>query len=219
MRKQLVFTISALLILLISVSCQGTATPTEEVLEPTQEPTVEPLLTLEPTAVPTEEPTATTAPTETPVIELAPQEAILNISWQWADWLQNSPEAYAVVPAPENYTLTFLADNTFQFQADCNQGSGIYTTDGLSMVLTLGAITAAECAANSLSDLYLDFLAQVSAFGIQDGKLTLSLADDYGQMSFVNGGAVTAPEQPEVAVCDAGIDPDNITIDTLNSAS
>jgi len=34
-------------------------------------------------------------------------------------------------------------------------------------------------------------------------------------MSFVNSGAVAAPEQPEVTVCDAGIDPDNITIDTL----
>jgi len=150
MKKQMMFTISALLILLISVSCQGTATPTEEVLEPTQEPTVEPSPTLEPTAIPLEEPTATTAPTEAPVIELVPQEAILNITWQWADWLQNSPEAYAVVPVPENYTLTFLADNTFQFQADCNQGSGIYATDGLSMVLTLGAITAAECAADSV---------------------------------------------------------------------
>jgi len=105
MKKQMMFTISALLILLISVSCQGTATPTEEVLEPTQEPTVEPSPTLEPTAIPLEEPTATTAPTEAPVIELVPQEAILNITWQWADWLQNSPEAYAVVPVPENYTL------------------------------------------------------------------------------------------------------------------
>ncbi|MFC1996708.1 META domain-containing protein [Chloroflexota bacterium] len=216
MKIRMIITFSALLILLISASCQGTATPTEEVLEPTQMPTVEPSSTPEPTAISAEEPTATAAPTEIPVIELVPQEAILNITWQWADWLQNSPEAFAVIADPENYTLSFYADNTFQFQADCNQGSGIYATSGLSMTLTLGATTAAECAAESLSDLYLGFLAQVSSFGIQGDKLILQLANNYGQMSFINSGAVAAPEQPEATACDAGIDPDNVTIDTLN---
>ncbi len=216
MKLRLITTISALLLLFISAACQGTETPTEEVLDPTLEPTVEHSPTLEPTEVPTEEPTATVAPTETPVIELAPQEAILNINWQWADWQQNSPEAYAVVADPQNYTITFFADNTFQFVADCNQGSGIYATEGLSMTLNLGALTAAECAPESLSDMYMGFLAQVNTFGIQDSRLTLLLADDFGQMSFVNSGAVVAPEQPEAAICDAGIDPDNVTIDTLN---
>ena len=216
MKLRMMITFSALLILLISAACQGDATPTEENLEPTQESTVAPSPTPEPTAVPTEEPTETTAPTETPVIELAPQEAILNITWQWADWQQNSPEANAVVSDPENYTLSFYADNTFQVKADCNQGSGIYATDGLSMTLNLGPLTAAECAPESLSDMYLGFLAQVNAFGIQGGKLTLLLADDFGQMSFNNAGPVATPEQPEKTGCDAGINPDNITIDTLN---
>ena len=216
MKLRMIITFSALLILLISAACQGTATPTEEILEPTQEPAAEPSPTPEPTEIPAEEPTATTAPTQTPVIELAPQEAILNITWQWADWQQNSPEAYAVISDPENYTLSFYADNTFQFKADCNQGSGIYATDGLSMTLTQGIITAAECAPESLSDMYLGFLSQVNAFGIQDGRLTLLLADNFGQMSFINSGAVAAPEQPEMTACDAGIDPDNVTIDTLN---
>jgi heat shock protein HslJ len=208
-------TFSALLIFLFSASCQGTPTPTEEMLEPTQEPTAEPSSTPEPTSAPTEEPTATTEPTATPVIELAPQEAILNINWQWADWLQNSPEAYAVIPDPENYTLAFFEDNTFQFQADCNQGGGIYVTDGLSMTLNLGPVTLAECSAESLSDMYLGFLAQVSSFGIQEGKLTLLLGDNYGQMGFTNGGTTITPEEPESVVCDAGIDPDTVSIDTL----
>ena len=138
MKLRLITTISALLLLFISTACQGTTTPTEEVLEPTQEPAVEPTPTLEPTEVPIEEPPATDTPAETPVIELVPQETIQNITWQWVDLLQNSPEASAVVANPENYTLTFLADNTFQIQADCNQGSGNYVTDGLSMTLTLG---------------------------------------------------------------------------------
>ena len=216
MKLRMIITFSALMILLISAACQGDATPTEENLEPTQESTVAPSPTPEPTAVPTEEPTATTAPTETPVIELAPQEAILNITWHWADWQQNSPEAFAVVSDPENYTLSFFADNTFQFKADCNQGGGIYAIDGLSMTLNLGAVTAAACAPESLSDMYLGFLAQVSGFGIQGGKLTLLLSDNFGQMSFNNAGPIATPEQPETIACDAGINPDNVTIDTLN---
>jgi heat shock protein HslJ len=218
MKLRMILTLSALLVLLMGAACQGGATPTEETLEPTQEPTVEPSLTPEPTQAPTEEPTATvlSEPTETPVIELAPQEAILNINWQWADWLQNDPEAYAVIADPENYSLAFFGDNTFQFQADCNQGSGIYATDGMSMTLNLGAITLAECAPESLSDMYLGFLAQVNAFGIQNGRLTLLLEDDFGQMGLDNSGAIATPEQPEAAVCDAGIDTDNVIIDTLN---
>lgn len=215
MKLRIITIISALLFLVVSAACQGATTPTDEIIEPTQEPTVEPSPTLEPTEAPIEEPTATTAPIEAPVFELVPEEAILNIIWQWADWQQNSPEAYAVVTDPENYTLTFLTDNTFQFQADCNQGSGIYATDGLSMTLNLGVLTTAECAPESLSDMYLGFLAQVNAFGIQDGRLTLLLADDFGQMSFINGGSIVVPDQPEAATCDAGINPDNVTIDTL----
>ena len=34
-------------------------------------------------------------------------------------------------------------------------------------------------------------------------------------MSFINGGSAAVPEAPDAAVCDAGINPDNITIDTL----
>ena len=158
--KMIIF---AFLILLVSTACQGEATPTAT-MEPTQAPTLEPSVTPEPTAIPTEAPTATTVPTETPVIELAPQEAILEINWQWVDWLQNSPEAYAVIPDPENYTLAFFANNTFQFKADCNQGSGIYATDGLSMTLTLGAVTQAECNPESLSKMYVGFLGQVRTF-------------------------------------------------------
>jgi heat shock protein HslJ len=206
--------IGALLIVLIGAACQGAATATETP-EPTIEPTTPPTATLEPTFTPTEPPTATSAPTETPVIELAPQEAILDITWQWVDWLQNSPEAYAVIPDPENYTLAFFADNTFQFKADCNQGSGIYATNGMSITLTLGVITAAECAPESLSDMYLGFLSNVNTFGIQNGHLTLLLADNYGQMGLVNSGAVAAPEQPAGAACNAGIDPEDVTIDTL----
>jgi len=216
MKLRLILTFSALLILLLSAACQGAATSTEEIQEPTQEPTVEPSPTLEPTAIPTEVPTEMPEPTETPVIELAPQEAILDINWQWADWVQNDPEAYAVISDPENYTLSFFADNTFQFQADCNQGSGIYATDGLSMTLNLGPVTLAECAPESLYNLYLDFLGQVNGFGIQNGKLILLLENSYGQMSLVDGGEVAAPEQPDEAACDAGIDPDNVTIDILN---
>jgi heat shock protein HslJ len=210
--------INALLIVLIGTACQGDATATttpEPTLESPAESTIEPTAIQEPTSIPTEMPTPITAPTETPVIELVSQDMILDINWQWFDWLQNSPEAYAVIPDPENYTLSFFADNTFQFKADCNQGSGTYTTDGLSMTLTLGPITMAECSPESLSDMYIGFLGQVSGFGIQNGRLILLLADNFGQMGLVNGGAVATPDQPVIPVCDAGINPEDITIDTL----
>ena len=51
MKIRIIITFGALLILLISASCQGAATPIEEVLEPTQEPMVEPSPTPEPTLI------------------------------------------------------------------------------------------------------------------------------------------------------------------------
>ncbi len=215
MKLRLITIISALLLLFFSAACQGTATSTEEILEPTNDTEVEPSPTLEPTDAPIEVPTATEVPTDPPVIELAPPEAILNIIWHWSDWLQNSPDSYAVVPDPQNYNIIFFEDNTFQVQADCNQGSGSYILDGVSITLNLGILTAAECAPESLSSIYLELLAQVNVFGIQDGKLALLLADDFGQMSFINSGTVSPPEQPETAACDPGINPDNVSIDTL----
>jgi heat shock protein HslJ len=209
--------LSLLVILLVSTACQGDATPTET-LEPTQVPTDLPTPTNapEPTLVPTEVPTA--EPTEVPVIQLVTQDAILNISWQWTEWIQTQPAAQAVIPDPENYTLTFLPDNSFQIQADCNVGGGTYAVDGLNMKITLGAITLAECGPDSLSSTFLEILGQVSSFGMQDGKLLLLLAADAGQIGLVNTGTTEVPQTPSSGVCDAGIDPADVGLDTLTLA-
>jgi len=210
--------ISIFLILVVSTACQGETTPTESVEStepPTQAPTDVPSPTDEPAPTPIPTEAAVPEPTEIPVIELVSQDAILDISWQWVDWIQTEPAAQAVVPDVENYTLTFLADNTLQIQADCNLGSGTYTVEGMNMTITLGALTRAECGLESLSDTFLGLVSQVSSFGMQEGKLILILAENAGQMGMLNGGLAETPQQPVDTVCDAGFDPANVTIDTL----
>ncbi|HBY06528.1 MAG TPA: hypothetical protein DEH22_01560 [Chloroflexi bacterium] len=215
--KPMKILLSILLMLVVFTACQGKTTPTETT-EPTLAPTEMPAPTDVP-VVPTAVPTAETPeePAEAPVVELVTQDAIVNISWQWSEWLQTDPPAQAIVPDAENYTLTFLADNTLQIKADCNLGSGTYTVDGLNLSISLGVLTQAACGPDSLSETFLGFLGQAASFGMQDGKLVLNLANNAGQMGLLNGGMVEAPPQEPIdTVCDAGIDPAAITIDTLD---
>ncbi len=94
------------------------------------------------------------------------------------------------VPAPENYWVIFKADGSLSFQADCNSGSGSYTTDGSSITVALGAITRAFCGEDSLSEQFLANLSAAAIYTIEGDQLMLDLFADGGQMFFINGGVV-----------------------------
>lgn len=161
-------------------------------------------------AVPTAEPVpASTTPAEQPTEELAPavaapatQDELTANPWQWTALTETAPASQSVVPDPQNYTITFAADNTVAIQADCNQVAGSYTLDGGSLTIQLGAATMAFCGEQSMDQFYLGFISQVSGAIISEaGNLHLLLADNAGAMEFAPYSTL-------------GIGPNDISLDT-----
>ena len=79
-----------------------------------------------------------------------------------------------------NYTIEFKSDGNYQAKADCNQTSGTHTTtsDG-GLTIQPGPTTLVACPQGSLSDEYVQGLANASSYAIADGKLTISLKDGW----------------------------------------
>ena len=105
-----------------------------------------------------------TAGGEQPVA--GPPTALLK-SWQWEKQVNPSDGRETLTSNPANYTLTFNADGMYQFQADCNQGSGSYTADETGAIrFQPGPVTLAECGPQSR---YQDMLTMMQA--VQDYRL------------------------------------------------
>jgi heat shock protein HslJ len=105
-------------------------------------------------------------------------------TWQWTASTETVPASQAVVPDPENYTITFNADGTFAAKADCNQVAGTYTADGSNLALVLGPSTLAACAEGSLGGLYVEYLDLIATYAISGDQLTATFIDDTGTMTF-----------------------------------
>ena len=105
-------------------------------------------------------------------------------TWQWNGLTLNNPKHQSAIPDPQNYTLTFKDDDTFQAKADCNQLSGTYTTNGSALKLTHGPMTLVACPTGSLSDQYVTLLGHVDSYSIDGKDLKLQLASDEGEMGF-----------------------------------
>lgn len=165
----------------VEITITEAETPTPE---PTPTGTPEPTPTGTPEPTPTEapEPTPTEAPEPTPTT--SPGGGLVGPTWQWTELIEESPPAQSVIPNPEDYTLEFDEGGTFEFQADCNSGSGSYTVQGDGLILTLGAATSVECGGESLSDQYMALLGSVDAFGFEGIRLLLYLQNDAGHMVF-----------------------------------
>ena len=109
---------------------------------------------------------------------------VIGVDWQW-ELLRNGEEA-TIIPNPENYRLQLNEDGTANIQADCNSGSGTYTIEGDQISIDINAITEAACGPDSLADLYLQSLAEVSQMWAQSGNLTLSSDDSGAVMLFTS---------------------------------
>ncbi|MGB3715691.1 MAG: META domain-containing protein [Candidatus Promineifilaceae bacterium] len=120
-------------------------------------------------------------------------EDIQNIVWQWAGLVETEPAAQSVVPDPENYTVTFLPDDTAAIKADCNQVIWTYTVEGNSLSFnTLGPSTLAFCGEESLDQLFIAALGSSVSFGLEVDRLRLNMAEDAGYMMFDDGGPAEA---------------------------
>ena len=104
-------------------------------------------------------------------------------AWQWTASTEKVPASQSVVPDPQNYTIEFKSDGTYALKADCNTGSGGYTTSGSSLTIEQGAMTLALCPEGSQDTLFLQQIFLTSSYAIANGELTLTQSDQ-GTMTF-----------------------------------
>ena len=88
------------------------------------------------------------------------------------------------VPNPDNYTINFKPNNTFDAKADCNQVSGSWSTDnGNSMTIKPGPSTLAACGPGSLGSQFVAGLTQATNYVLDANGMTLTLGTA-GTMTF-----------------------------------
>ena len=103
-------------------------------------------------------------------------------TWQLTQMSHRFANGLGVVPEADQakYTIEFKSDGNYQAKADCNQTSGTYTTtsDG-GLTIEPGPTTLVACPEGSLSDEYIQSLANAESYAIADGKLTIKLNDGW----------------------------------------
>lgn len=135
-------------------------------------------------------------PTETPAPSPLPVDysslPFVDQTWYWLG-TQSSSDAKIETADPSIYSIQFMADGTYNGQADCNRINGSFVADGANLTLQAGAMTLAACPPGSQSDEFLKELTAVASFLMQDGSLLLNLSQDGGTMKFGEQPVVAAP--------------------------
>ncbi len=111
-----------------------------------------------------------------------PSPSLTGKTWQLTALTHRVASGFGAVPAADqaNYTIEFKSDGNYQAKADCNHTSGTYTTtsDG-GLTIEPGPTTLVACPGASLSDEYIQGLADASSYAIVDGQLTITLKDGW----------------------------------------
>ena len=105
-------------------------------------------------------------------------------AWEWTASTTTTPASQSVVPNPQNYTIEFKSNQTFDGKADCNQISGTWaSTSGDGLTITLGPSTAAACGPGSLDSPYVEGLGKTSMYVLEEDRLILTQGAE-GTMTF-----------------------------------
>ncbi len=122
-----------------------------------------------------------------PAAEPADANAIEGIVWQWESVTVQPSGEKTAVPNPQDYTILFNPDGTFEGKADCNAISGTYTDEN-GFFITVGPSTMAFCGEGSLDQQYIQLLGEVVAGGPDGaGGLALENAGGEKRMLFSSG--------------------------------
>lgn len=103
--------------------------------------------------------------------------------WQWVSFA--GPAGGYDVETPANYQLTFHDNGTVDIKSDCNNASGTYSLDGITISILAGPGALAVCPAGSRSEEFLRDLGGAAAYFYQPGELFIDLSAGGGTMRFV----------------------------------
>lgn len=113
--------------------------------------------------------------------------SIVDVVWRWERFEDTRGPSWDIAVAdPQKYTLRLLPDGTFQVKADCNTGRGAYTLARGSITLEVRILTRAACPPESHSNTFLTRLGEVVTYVLHEGKLSLNLKIDGGNMVFTS---------------------------------
>jgi heat shock protein HslJ len=102
--------------------------------------------------------------------------------WKWER--TQTPVDETVVLDPSRYTLEFSLAGQVSIQADCNRGTGTYTTDGKHLSIEIMTTTLAACPPGSLGDQFVENLNAAAIHFMRDDDLYIDLMYDSGTMRF-----------------------------------
>ncbi len=208
MKNSIFLLLLALTLILAACGGQDTAAEPTEVPPAPQTEAAETEATEAPPTVapPTEAPAeaATTEPAaEAPAGAMVAQmvhvadEQLVNKSWQWVRRDGNGGAgADIVIENPQNYTLLFNEDGTFNTTLDCNSGSGIYATPSAGTILMeLGVTTRAACPDSSHADeMTAIFGGAVQSYRIEeDGQTLVMVWAEGGALDYYRNADAEAP--------------------------
>lgn len=115
--------------------------------------------------------------------DLTLRATLEGVVWQWEKF-EGGDGSLTAPSTPSRYTLSFLPDAKLAIQADCNRARGTWSAQNSQLELSIGGMTRAMCAHDSLSNDFLEDLGYVRSHVFRDGKLYLSLMADAGIMTF-----------------------------------
>jgi len=133
-----------------------------------------------------------------------------NKLWAWERHFIPETNLEERIADPTSYTLTFDADDTFAFKADCNLGSGSYSaTENGQIQMELGPLTLAECEPDSRFQEMLDMMAAVQEYRFEeDGEVLVLIWPAGSPMDYFR-----AVEPEPVSACPV-VEPAYIRLDT-----
>jgi heat shock protein HslJ len=101
-----------------------------------------------------------------------PSQRLVGPVWEWTG---NRGSTGTIAPLlPEKYTIEFRSDSRVVVAADCNRGSGPFSSDdNASMSLGPMAMTRAMCPPGSLYDEYVAALGRVQGYRFESDELVL----------------------------------------------
>jgi hypothetical protein len=128
-----------------------------------------------------------------------PPTGIEGLVWQLVgeyDLVQETP-----LHNTSGYTISFLPDGQFAFQADCNSGSGVYEANGGmlgSLRILLDPLTPSDCGPDSLSNELIGTLQSAQNYKVRPGGQMLELVRPAGggSLLFTPVGPADAAPSP-----------------------